>query len=292
MLGILVIDKPLGITSHDVVNRVRRALGTRRVGHAGTLDPLATGALVVAVGPATRFLQYLPLEPKVYEGTIRFGQTTLTQDREGEVTEERPVPDDLEARLVEVCPDFVGEIQQIPPMYSAVKKAGQPLYAYARRGEDVEREPRTVYLDELSLLGREGPEVRVRVVCSGGTYVRTLAHDLGEAVGCGAHLSGLSRTAVGRFTLDHAVPLEAITPESLIPLHEALPPLRMVPINDAQVRMVREGQDVRVRESFDDRVVALVNPGGHVVAVARPQPGGFLHPDCVLPAEATGDAGV
>jgi len=289
MLGILVIDKPLGITSHDVINRVRRALGTRRVGHAGTLDPLATGALVVAVGPATRFLQYLPLEPKVYEGTFHFGETTLTQDREGEVTQTRPVPDDLEARLVEACPGFVGEIEQLPPMYSAVKKAGQPLYAYARRGEEVERETRNVYIDELSLLGINGPDVQVRVVCSGGTYVRTLAHDLGEAVGCGGHLAGLRRTAVGLFTLEQAVPLDAITPECLVPLHEALPPLRMVTINDTQVGMVREGQVVRVREVIEDKVVGLVNERGLVVAVARPQPGGMLQPDCVLPPEATGD---
>ena len=133
MLGILLINKPAGITSHDVVSRCRRKLQTKRVGHAGTLDPLATGLLVMAVGPATRFLQYLPLEPKEYVATIKFGESTNTYDSEGEVTESRPVPKNLEERLVDVFPDFTGEIDQLPPMFSAVKKDGKPLYAYARK---------------------------------------------------------------------------------------------------------------------------------------------------------------
>src|SRR6202044_655457 len=138
MLGILLIDKPAGITSHDVVNAVRRRFGVRRVGHAGTLDPQATGLLIVAVGPATRFLQYLPLEPKEYVGVVTFGEERDTQDSEGQVVALKPVPGDLEAQVHEVLPQFRGLIQQLPPMYSAVKKDGKPLYAYARSGKEVD----------------------------------------------------------------------------------------------------------------------------------------------------------
>ena len=162
MLGILVIDKPPGMTSHDVVDRVRRRLGTRRVGHAGSLDPMATGVLVVAVGPATRFLQYLPLEPKEYEATIAFGTETDTQDAEGSVLATAPVPSDLDRRVEELLPEFLGPIEQLPPMFSAVKRAGKPLYAYARKGEEVDRTPRTVYVDVFEPLG----DGRYRIVCS------------------------------------------------------------------------------------------------------------------------------
>jgi tRNA pseudouridine55 synthase len=285
MFGILLIDKPLGITSHDVVNAVRRRLGTRRVGHAGTLDPLATGLLVVAVGPATRFLQYLPIEPKEYVGRIRFGQTTDSYDAEGAIVEEKPVPDDLSAQVKEQLPGFHGLIEQLPPMLSAIKVQGKPLYQYARQGQEMKREFRTVHVDQFEVLGYEGPEAEVRVVCSGGTYVRSLAHDLGQAVGCGAYLSGLRRTRVGRFSLDGAIPLEETAGDRIIPLAEALPPMQLIQLDEVQAAHIREGRAVSTPHPPLGRLAGLLDPQGRVFSVARVQ-GQTLQPECVVPREA------
>jgi tRNA pseudouridine55 synthase len=285
MIGVLVIDKPVGITSHDVVNHVRRALKTRRVGHAGSLDPLGAGALVVAVGPATRFLQYLPLEPKTYVCEATFGVETATQDGEGEVVREAPVPLDLERRIAEALPAFLGEIEQLPPMYSAVKKAGRPLYDYARRGETVEREPRTVFVDAFDTLAVEPPKARFRIECSGGTYVRALVHDLGNAIGCGAYLSALSRTLVGKFDLRDAIQLDEVSPRRLIPLREALPPMRVVTLSGMLEAHVREGRSIPVPAGTGDRLVALADAQGEVFAAARVT-GQRLQPECVIPREA------
>ncbi len=284
MLGVLLVAKPLGITSHDVVNDVRRRFGTKRVGHAGTLDPLGTGLLVVAVGPATRFLQYLPLEPKEYHAQIDFGRATTTYDREGETTVEGPVPEDLETALEAALPTFRGLLQQLPPMHSAVKVAGKPLYKYARTGQEAKREPRTVHVSTFDVEAIEGSLVRAKIVCSGGTYVRSLAHDLGEALGCGAHLAGLQRTRVGRFTLDEASPLESVRPDLLIPLHEALPPMPLVHLDATQVARVREGQAVTVPDPPEGFLAGLLEPSGAVLGVARVN-AGLLQPECVIPAE-------
>lgn len=284
MLGILLIDKPLGVTSHDVVAMIRRKFNTKRVGHAGTLDPLATGLLVIAVGPATRFLQYLPLEPKEYECQIKFGEETNTQDREGEVTVTKPVPEDLAEKIQALIPQFSGEIQQIPPMYSAVKRAGKPLYFYARQGEEVEREPRTVFIEALEFLALEGDIAHVRVVCSGGTYVRTLAHDMGQALGCGAHLHALQRTQVGRFAIEDAFEIDDATPEDLIPLREALFPMPEVILNEGQERLAREGQVVRPPRPVDGKFAMLIDTEGNVMSVAESK-AGMLQPLCVIPRE-------
>lgn len=285
MLGILLIDKPQGPTSHDVVAHVRRTLRTKRVGHAGTLDPQATGLLVVAVGPATRFLQYLPLEPKDYVAEVTFGVATTTYDGEGVITQESPVPGDLEPQLAVAIPRFRGLIEQLPPMYSAVKRAGKPLYEYARKGEEVERAPRTVHLETVHILGVEPPIVRLRVVCSGGTYVRTLAHDLGREVGCGAYLSGLVREGVGRFRLDRAVPLEAVSADALIPLGEALPPMPILRLDRRELSDVRHGQPVLWRGRLNAKHVALADAEGEVVGVASVADGQILNPECVIPAQ-------
>lgn len=286
MLGILLIDKPQGITSHDVVSRLRRTLKTKRVGHAGTLDPLATGLLVMAVGPATRFLQYLPLEPKEYVASIRFGVSTNTYDADGEATATRAVPEDLEGALVEVFPDFTGEVEQLPPMYSAVKKDGKPLYAYARKGEEVERQLRQIYIDELELTRVEGETAEIRMICSGGTYVRTFAHDVGERLGCGAHVTGLVRTKVGKFEVGQAKVLDGVSEADLIPLVEALPPLPLVELNDTQVVYVRQGRQIVVKEAPDGETVGLMDDGRNVIGVGRVK-GNKVQPECVIPAEAT-----
>lgn len=285
MLGVLLIDKPQGITSHDVINVLRRRFQTKRIGHAGTLDPLGTGLLVVAVGPATRFLQYLPLEPKEYVCDFRFGIETNTQDSEGDVVAEQPVPDDLAAQIAANVPKLSGLIEQIPPMFSAVKKGGKPLYVYARQGEEVERAPRTVHIGAFELVQSKGNEATFRIVCSGGTYMRTLAHDLGRLIGCGAHLTALRRTRAGEFHLDNAVPLDDVTLDDLVSLREAIDPMPIVTMNAVQEAAIRQGQRVGMRPLPDGRFVALSDAQGDVFGVARIEID-QLQPECVIPAEA------
>ena len=289
MFGILVVHKPQGITSHDVVNAARRKLATKRVGHAGTLDPMATGVLVMAIGPVTRFLQYLPLEPKIYEGTITFGKETNTQDAEGEIVAEKPIPTDLDERILAVAESFVGEVHQMPPMFSAVKKAGQPLYKYARRGEEVERDLRTIFIEELSVDPHENGVVKVRVVCSGGTYVRTLAHDLGQAVGCGAHLSSLVRTHVGGFGLEQAADLDGIAYDRLVPLQQALSHLPAVQLNEGQIARIWDGQWVAAPSHPVSGTVILLGPDGQVCAAGRVE-GPRIQPECVIPRSQDHDS--
>lgn len=285
MFGIILIDKETGRTSHDVVDAIRRKFGTRRVGHAGTLDPLATGLLVVAVGPATRFLQYLPLEPKEYVAEITFGKSTSTFDLEGEVIEESPVPEDLLGSIEKVLGQFQGLISQLPPMYSAVKVDGKPLYHYARQGKLMDREARTVHIDAFEIRPVSPDTVRARIVCSGGTYIRSLAHDLGQAVGCGAHLTSLNRTKVGRFTLEQAVKLDGAEPKRLIKLRDGLPPMAIEVLNATQVDQIREGRQVALDHEPEATIVALAEPGGEIFSVARVQ-GHLLQPECVIPSEA------
>ena len=288
MLGILLIDKPAGITSHDAVDRIRRTFGTKRVGHAGTLDPMATGLLVVAVGAATRFLQYLPLEPKEYDGEVTFGQSTTTYDTEGELSEPQSVPNDLQERLDAIAPKFIGLVEQLPPIFSAVKVAGKPLYAYARKGHDAERKPRTVRIDTFELKVLQPSVVHMKVVCSGGTYVRSLADDLGKEVGCGAHLTALRRTAAGAFHLDQAKPLEQVSKDDLIDLSDALPPMPLMQLNPIETASIRQGRRVGIARPPAHRLVGLLDPVGAIVGVARVV-GQELQPECVLPLEAVHD---
>ena len=286
MIGVLLVNKPTGMTSHDVVQRVRRALGTRRVGHAGTLDPLATGLLVLAVGPATRFLQYLPLEPKEYFCTFHFGQCTNTYDSEGVVTQESEIPEDLPSRISATLPQFQGLIEQLPPIYSAIKKAGKPLYAYARKGEEVEIEPRRVFIEAFECLKVDQSRADFRIVCSGGTYVRSLAHDLGLAIGCGAHVVELQRTRVGQFDVDHSVELDEVSEARLVPLATALDPMPMVSLNAVQLERVYNGQWVKATSPPPEQHVALLDTDGFVVSIAKVE-GDLLHPQCVIPCETT-----
>ncbi len=285
MFGLLLIDKSAGMTSHDVVYRVRRALGTKKVGHAGTLDPLATGLLVVAVGPATRFLRYIELEPKEYLFSATFGRETTTYDAEGGVVSESPVPHDIEARIRTTLIQFLGDIQQLPPMYSAVKKDGKPLYAYARKGEDVEREPRDVTVYSLELLSVEGNEAHLKCVCSGGTYVRSIAHDLGQLLGCGAYASKLRRTGVGRFRVEDGVSPEDATVRDILPMATAIEPMPLIRLTDGQLRLVQHGNFLRVDSAPSEKFAALTDEENNVVCVARVVEN-ELHPECVVPLEA------
>lgn len=210
MHGLLLIDKPTGISSHDVVRRVRRVFATRKVGHAGTLDPLATGVLPVAIGEGTKLLQFLLAEDKAYRATMRLGITTDTLDAEGEVLQCRSVPDDAAARLEPLLDGFCGSIDQVPPMFSAIKRNGVPLYKLARSGQEVERQPRQVRIDRLELISTALPEIDLEVECSKGTYIRSLCADLGDALGCGAHVSALRRLRTGQFEIDRCIPLDEL----------------------------------------------------------------------------------
>ena len=216
MNGIVIIDKPQGWTSQDVTARLRRVFNTRRIGHGGTLDPMATGVLPVFVGRATRGVEFFEHAEKTYEATLRLGLTTDTEDTSGEILEERPVEVSEEAFFA-VLPQFRGKIMQVPPMYSALKINGQKLVDLARKGKTVERQPREIEIFELECLSFDGRDATLRVRCSKGTYIRTLCKDIGEALGCGGCMASLRRVSAGEYTIAEAVPLaqllECETPE-------------------------------------------------------------------------------
>jgi tRNA pseudouridine55 synthase len=266
--GLVIVDKPGDMTSHDVVSRVRRLAGTRKVGHAGTLDPMATGVLVLAVNRATRLLGQLTLTEKRYDATIRLGAATTTDDAEGEVVTTRPTHGLTEAAVVEALTAFVGDLDQVPSAVSAVKLGGKPAYARVRAGEQVDLPPRRVTIHALEVTGVELPDVEVSVHCSSGTYIRAIARDLGAALGVGGHLTFLRRTAVGPFTLDDAGTLDDLTEH-----------LAMTPIADAArasfpARDLDEAQaaHVRVGRRLDlalDATTALFAPGGEFLALYR-----------------------
>ncbi|MEM6910082.1 MAG: tRNA pseudouridine(55) synthase TruB [Verrucomicrobiota bacterium] len=203
--GVLLVDKRGGMTSHDVVAIARRCLGIKKIGHCGTLDPMATGLLILVVGRGTKIQDLLMAEDKVYEGELTLGTTTSTQDKEGEELERKDVPPLADEQIKEVFDRFTGDFEQIPPMVSAIKKDGVPLYKLARKGKEVKRDPRPVKVHEYEILRSAPPQIGFRVHCSKGFYVRTYAHDIGQALGCGAHLSALRRTKSGRFDLARAV---------------------------------------------------------------------------------------
>jgi tRNA pseudouridine55 synthase len=277
--GVLICDKPARMTSHDVVARVRRLAGQRRVGHGGTLDPPATGVLVLALGRATRLLPFLPTEPKRYRATITFGAGTDTLDAAGTVTATADATGVDEAGLRAALARFVGPQQQVPPMVSAIKVAGERLYAKARRGEQVERAPRPIVIHALELLelvGGERPLATVEVVCSGGTYVRSLAADLGRALGTLAHLAGLRRTAVGRFTEADAHPLEDLAEPGRLAAAVLDPAAAMAStatraLTPAEAAALATGRTLAPTGHGDP--VAAVAPDGRLVAVIQDSAG-------------------
>lgn len=232
--GVLLVDKPGDHTSHDVVARLRRKLNMKRIGHAGTLDPMATGLMILLIGKATKISQYLISLDKEYEGTIELGKVTDSQDADGEVLSTLPVPPLTEAELRTAMAGFLGDQYQTPPMYSAIKIDGVPLYKSARKGVEVEREPRFIRLSSFELTRFGLPQFDFRMRCTKGTYVRTIAHDLGQKIGCGAHLAALRRTATDKFKLVDALTLDQIEALSLpeiekrlIPVHQAAPSIAL-----------------------------------------------------------------
>lgn len=224
--GILLVDKPQGPTSHDVVDRLRRKLKMRKIGHAGTLDPNATGLLIMLLGKATKVSQYLMSLDKEYVGRLEFGKETNTYDVEGDVMVERPLPADFDkAMLEQVLAGFMGDQYQMPPMFSAKKVDGVPLYKLARKGKEVVREPRFIHISAISVQSFELPFADVFVRCSKGTYIRSLAHDIGQKVGCGAYLEQLRRTASDRFSVEDALTLDKIEEMSLVEIRRRLIPV-------------------------------------------------------------------
>jgi tRNA pseudouridine55 synthase len=286
--GFFVIDKPAGITSHDVVSRVRRILSTRKVGHTGTLDPFATGVLPVAVNDGTKAIPFLDEGIKQYEALIRLGMVTDTLDMTGKVLKQSDCSFVGQDQLTEVMARFTGLIRQIPPMFSAIKRDGQPLYKLARQGQEVERQPREVEISSLELLSFESPHAHVRVTCSRGTYVRSLADDIGTELGCGAALQELRRLTSGPFQLSAAISLEALEEACRqnrldhvrVSPHAALSHLVDLPLSDAGLARVVHGRSPEWSEVTTERVLAGELPqmarlsrDGELVAVACLLPG-------------------
>jgi tRNA pseudouridine55 synthase len=274
--GILLIDKPEGVTSFEVVRRARRALEIKKIGHLGTLDPLATGLLPLCLQEATKLVPYLMPEPKTYRARVRLGVTTTTQDAAGEVVatcESLPAP----AQIYQAAAALVGELTQVPPNYSALHYRGERAYRLVRRGEAVELPPRKVTVYELTVDEVALPEVTITVKCSQGTYIRTLAQDLGAALGCGAHLAALRRLAVGDWRVEAALPLARLTElgreeleKRIIPLSHCLPGLRPVEVGLTEARRLRQGQMlVRPAEDFQEGEKVRVLAAAELVAVAR-----------------------
>ena len=265
--GVLVVDKPAGMTSHDIVLAARRALGERRVGHTGTLDPFATGLLVLLVGRATRLLPYVHGEPKEYAATIRFGAETDTDDLHGTVTRQAPLPDDDALRRA--IPQLTGEIDQLPPAFSAKRVAGQRAYDVARAGEVPALRPVRVRVDEWRTVGRRGAALDVVITCGGGTYIRALARDLGRLAGSAAHLVALRRLRSGPFRVEDAAPFESLSAgtAAVLPPERALGETPAQVLDEEGVRRVARGQDVDAR--VEGTRAALIHPRtGALVALA------------------------
>ena len=293
MDGVIIVDKPREWTSHDVVNKMRRLAGTRKIGHLGTLDPGATGVLPLVIGRATRLAQFFTRNDKTYQGMIHFGYSTDSYDMDGVATsQETPVTLDRQA-LESLLDRFRGEIQQVPPPVSAKKVAGRPAYELARKGQPMELEPVTVKIYELQLLGVEGCEATILLHCSAGTYVRSIAHDAGQALGCGAFLKSLRRTASGDFNIERARTLEELAAlahegrlqEALIPAAELLPAFPAELVDAITAGHIRNGRDFRVspfqvREGT--RYVKAVTPQGELVAIGEARLPHLYHPVLVL----------
>ena len=260
--GVVLVDKPRGMTSHDVVDVVRRSLGTRKVGHAGTLDPSATGLLILGVGRATRLLRFLGALPKTYEGTMRLGIETTTLDADGEVVRTAPVTATTD-ELAAAMRALTGESSQRPPAYSAVKVGGRKLYEAARAGEELEAVPRGIRVDAFDLRGYEPPDARFAVTCSGGTYVRVLAADVGAALGSGAHLIQLRRTAIGPFLVADAIaPKDATSP---LPLETAVRHLPRLELDPEEAVAASHGRPLAPAGLAGP--YAVVGPDGRLIGV-------------------------
>lgn len=288
--GVLLFDKPLELSSNVAMQKVRRLFTAEKAGHTGTLDPLATGLLPICFGEATKFTLALLDADKGYRATIRLGQRTTTGDAEGEITETRPVAVN-EAQVLSVLRMFMGETRQLPPMHSAIKHQGKPLYEYIRNGETVERELRRVVIRELTLERLQGNELEFSVQCSKGTYVRTLAEDISEKLGCGGHLIALRRTGIGEFSLDDAYTLvqletmdEAQRDSCLMPLDRLVQNLPSLELDEVQANRLAQGQRLGLSDIYPDGKRRLY-AAGHFIGLGELE-GGRLTPSRLLSSVA------
>jgi tRNA pseudouridine55 synthase len=297
--GVLLLDKPVGLSSNDALIRAKRLYRAKKAGHTGTLDPLASGLLPLCFGEATKFSQDLLEADKTYDATMRLGIRTASGDAEGDVIDTRPVTCD-EATVRAALDGFRGDIVQVPPMYSALKRDGKPLYEYARAGQTVEREGRAVTIHALDLLACALPDVTFRVTCSKGTYVRTLAEDIGEALGCGAHLVALRRIGVGALTLDHAVTLDALSDADdaardawLQPVDALLSTFARIELDADATRRFLHGQRLPLHEipfvaaAMETSRVRVYGDDGRLLGVARAADGVLAPERLVVTANAT-----
>lgn len=288
--ALLVVDKPAGPTSHDVVKLVRRGTEVEKVGHTGTLDPGATGVLVLCLGKATRLSEFLTGSDKIYQATVRFGQSTTTYDIQGEVVENSGRAPEL-AEIEEAAKEFRGEIEQVPPAFSAVRVGGKRAYDLARGGQMPELEARTVVIHRLELLAYQAPDLQIEVECSAGTYLRSLAHDLGQTLGTGAHLTQLRRTAAGAFSLEEAISfaeLEAALADGswrqmLTPPAAGLVHLRAVALTEEGLTRVRHGRMLTADGGDADGLARALARDGQLVAILEAaEEGRAWHPKKVL----------
>jgi tRNA pseudouridine55 synthase len=293
--GVLVVDKPEDWTSHDVVARVRKLAGTRKIGHLGTLDPMATGVLPLVIGRATRLSQFFTCDFKIYEGLIRFGYSTDTYDREGRPTSEPQDPRFSRVELEAAIAQFLGDIEQTPPAVSAKKIGGAPAYKLARKQLPVDLKPIRVTVSRFELLSFDGLDASVRVECSAGTYLRAIAHDLGRTLGCGAFLQTLRRTASGDFKIDHAQTLPRLQelaslgelPSVIVPARELLPSFPNEIVDTFTATQIRHGRDFRVspfRGRQGNRYVKAISPDGDLIAIGEARLPNVYHPVLVLHA--------
>lgn len=288
---ILIVDKPAGMTSHDVVHEVRRIVDDRRVGHTGTLDPFATGVLVLCVGIATRLVEYMLVHDKRYLARVRLGETTDTYDRTGAVLQERPVEVERD-RVASALAEFRGQIQQKPPPYSAIRVEGKRAHSLARAGKEFDLEPRTVCVHSLELLEFDPPSLTLDVACAAGVYVRSIAHDLGQRLGCGAHLAELRRTQVGAFSIDEAHTLDALLTAKqngtlgsmLLPPERAFPHWPELRLDAAGDARVFHGHAVPFPEAIPQRGMCRIHSSdGRLFAIAEiSSDGRFAQPRKVL----------
>ena len=281
--GVFLLDKPLGFSSNQALKKIQWLFNAKKAGHTGTLDPMATGLLPICLGEATKFSHRLLDAHKSYIATIQLGITTSTGDQEGEVISEKKVVVN-EAQLKDTLKKFIGDMTQIPPMYSALKFEGKPLYEYAREGIEIERKSRQIKIFDIKLINIEKSIITIEVLCSKGTYIRTLAEDIGQTMGCGAHLKGLERTQTGNFQLSEALSIEALEAmpissreEVLMPIDALLEELSSIKLNMAELDAIKKGQSIDFN-SKNDKEVRLYSPSGQFVGVGQPDLKGRLFP--------------
>lgn len=279
MNGIFIIDKPEGITSHDVVQRIRKIFNVGKAGHLGTLDPIATGVLPICIGKATRLAQFLPSSPKEYTGEIRFGFSTNTYDREGSPASPGVPFDGTRDDILRMMESFTGVLDQVPPPFSAKKIAGVRSYKLARTNRTIEMAPVKVEIQQFELLSLDPPFAKFMVVCSAGTYVRSLVHDLGRKAGCGAHLTALRRTRSGDFRIEDARGLDRITEAELIPINRLLSSWPSIEVSESDESRVANGN--RIRSACAADFARILNKRGEFIAVAAVE-SGWARPTLVL----------